>query len=368
MTASACVNLAPHFFSDYQEQSFIEYHDLSASIFLFRSGVRGLRLTNGVGEIVTLPFQGQQIWSAQLGGRELTMQSMFPEPRRTQKFDENYGAFLIHCGAMAMGDPTPQDNHSLHGELPNAFYQKAYLILGEDEKGAYIGLGGQYQHTVAFACNYVAEPLVRLYAGSSSLSISMTITNLKNSEMEFMYLTHVNFKPVDDGRLVYSAIPTPEHVRVRKALPGLQASEGYIDFIEDLARNPEKHHRLSPGLMFDPEVVFFIDYLADEEGWAHTLQVHPDGSSDYLRYRPHQLEKCVRWISRTFDQDALGMALPATAESEGYLTEKTKGNVKVLAPKDKFFCELEIGVLNPGETKNMEKKISQLTSAPGRVG
>ena len=43
------------------------------------------------------------------------------------------------------------------------------VVVGEDEGGAYIGLGGQYQHTVAFSHNYLAAPLVKLYAGSDAL-------------------------------------------------------------------------------------------------------------------------------------------------------------------------------------------------------
>ena len=88
---------------------------------------------------------------------------------------------------------------------------------------------------------------------------------------------------------------------------------------------------LSPELSFDPEVVFYIDYETDGDGWAHSMQVHPDGAADYIRYRPDQLDHGVRWICRTPDQDALGLILPSTAEPEGYTAEKAKGNIKTLA-------------------------------------
>ena len=119
----------------------------------------------------------------------------------------------------------------------------------------------------------------------------------------------------------------------------------------------KKHNLLAPGLLFDPEVVFSIDYVADEDGWAHSMQVHPDGGADYVRHRPAQLDKGIRWISRTADQDALGLVLPATAEPEGYLAEKAKGNIKVLPARGEFRCDLEIGTLPPAETERMEKKI-----------
>jgi hypothetical protein len=284
---------------------------------------------------------------------------MFDEPRPTREYLETYGGFLLHCGATAMGVPSREDTHPLHGELPNAPYQLAHLVVGQDEKRAYIGLGGQYQHTVAFSHNYVARPLVKLYAGSSLFRVTMTITNLKNSAMELMYLAHVNFRPVDNGRLVYSAPCTPEHVRVRKSIPShIRPLPGYAEFIEELGRHPEKHNRLAPDLVFDPEVVFSIDYLADEDGWAYSMQVHPDGSADYVRHRPDQLDKGIRWISRTADQEALGLVLPATAEPEGYLAEKGKGNIKVLPPKGEFHCELEMGTLTLAEAKRLEERIS----------
>ena len=357
MASETVVNLTPQFFAE-RERILVQHDSLSASTFLFESGVCGLRLANGLGHLVLLPFQGQQIWSVEFGGRNLTMKSMFIEPRPTQVYLETYGGFLIHCGATAMGVPSSGDTHSLHGELPNAAYQKAHVVAGEDESGAYIGVGGQYQHTVAFNHNYVAQPQVKLYAGSTLFELAMTIINLKHSEMEVMYLAHVNFRPVENGRLVYSANCTPEHARVRESIPShIRPQPGYVEFLDELARHPEKHNVLVPGLLFDPEVVFYIDYLADKDGWAHTMQIRPDGSADYIRHRPDQLDKGIRWISLTADQEALGMVLPATAEPEGYLAEKAKGNIKILPPRGKIRFDLEMGMLPPPEVKRVEERI-----------
>lgn len=359
-TSETIINIAPQFLAE-REKILVEQGILTASTFRFDSGVCGLKLSNELGQIVLLPFQGQQIWSAEFGGRTLTMKSMFAEPRPTREYLETYGGFLLHCGATAMGVPSKEDTHPLHGELPNAPYQQAYLVVGQDENGTYIGLGGQYQYTVAFNHNYIAEPLVKLYADSTLFWLTMTISNLKNSEMELMYLAHINFRPVDNGRLVYSAPCTPQHVRVRKSIPShIRPLPGYAEFIEELGRHPEKHNLLAPGLLFDPEVVFFIDYLADEDGWAHSMQVHPDSSADYIRHRPEQLDKGIRWISRTADQEALGIVLPATAEPEGYLAEKAKGNIKIIPAQGEFRCQMEMGTLTSAEAKRLEEKIARM--------
>lgn len=349
-----------------RERLLATFGSLCASAFRYPSGVCALRLENANGALVILPFQGQQVWSAEFGTaksrrRDLTMRSMFNEPQPTRDFLATFGGFLQHCGATAVGGPSAEDTHPIHGELPNAPYQSAYLVTGEDEGGPYMGVGGTYQHTIAFAHNYVAEPLVKLYADSTIFNVSMTISNLKASEMALLYLAHVNFRPVDHGRLVYSARRSPEHVRVRGTIPAhIRPGPGYVDFIARLQKEPALHEKLAPGLAFDPEVVFFIDYLADENGWAHSMQIHPDGSADYIRHRLDQLPKATRWISRTPDQDAIALVEAGTCEPEGYLAEKAKGNLKILGPGEHFHCSLDIGLLSRNQARRLEQQINDL--------
>lgn len=360
MTTETIVHLHPSFFG-VAERPLAASDDLAAAAFTYPSGVQALRLSNSLGSVVVLPFQGQQIWDAQFHGRTLTMRSMFDQPYPTTEYLRTYGGFLLHCGVTAMGVPAAGDTHPLHGELPNARYQKAWLLAGEDERGAYLAVGGEYRHTVAFATNYTARPLVKLYAGASRLVVSLTVHNLKQTPMELMYLAHANFRPVDQGRLVYSAPCTPQHVRVRSSIPShVRPAPGYREFLEQLAAQPDKHNVLAPGLAFDPEVVFFVDYLADAAGWAHSMQLHPDGAADFISHRPDQLDHGVRWISRTPDQDALGLILPATAEPEGYTAEKAKGNVKTLPGGGEWRCDMELGALTADEARSLAAEIERI--------
>ena len=360
MTTETVIHLHPSFFGE-AERPLAARGELAATAFTYPSGVQALRLSNAVGSIVVLPFQGQQIWDAQFHGRTLTMKSMFDQPYPTTEYLRTYGSFLLHCGVTAMGVPAASDTHPLHGELPNARYQSAFLLLGEDQRGAFLAVGGEYRHTVAFATNYIARPLVKLYAGSSRLAVSLTVHNLKQTPMELMYLAHANFRPVDHGRLVYSAHCTPQHVRVRSSIPAhIRPAPGYREFLQELEAQPQKHNVLAPGLAFDPEVVFFVDYLADAAGWAHSMQLHPDGAADFISHRPDQLDHGVRWISRTPDQDALGIVLPATAEPEGYTAEKAKGNVKTLAGGAEWRCDMELGALAPAEAQAMTAEIERI--------
>jgi len=343
------------------ETVLVEGDGLSASTFVYPSGVKAVRLRHQNANVIMLPYQGQQIWSAVFSGRELAMRSMFSEPQAERDVLRSLARFLLHCGVTGIGSPAPQDRHALHGELPNAPYQHAWLVVGEDEGGNYIGLSGSYEYIEAFNSHYRFTPLVKLYQGSTMLRANVVLENLNQTPLEYMYLAHINLRPVDNGRLVYTAKVNTTNVRVRADLPpNFQAKPGYREFVQQLAEHPELHHELNPVLPYDPEVVFYINFLADDQGWASSMQVHPDGSADIVRHKPEQLSHGVRWICRTANQEALGFE-PATAEVEGYSAEKAKGNVRVLAAGEVFHAEYQMGLLTAEQTSVACAKISALT-------
>jgi hypothetical protein len=338
--------------------------NLTASTFRYSTGVAALRIRNELGHIVLLPFQGQQIWDAEFLGRRLTMGSIFDEPVPTADYLRTYGAFFIHCGATAMGNPGPQDRHPLHGELPNANYESARLLIGSDGGTPFMALTGTYRHRVAYTYSYVAEPKVRLASGDSRIEAEMSIRNLRHSPMELMYLAHINFRPADGARLVDAVPNDATHIKVRTTLPGgLVQSAEHRALIDAVVKDPASHRRIESGRRIDPELVMTLTYPAAPDGWAHTMQLHPDGSADFVGHRPKELGHVVRWMSRTGDEDALGMALPATAGADGYAAEKAKGNVKLLAPQTTFRCRLQFGALMPEEAAEMQREIEALRAA-----
>lgn len=333
------------------ERSLCEFDEFVISTFRYVSGVAGLRIKNARGEIVVLPFQGQQIWRAGFDGRDLTMRSMFDQPKQTQVYLETYGGFLLHCGISGLGAPGPEDTHVLHGELPNAPFQSAWLELDTDARS--VTVAGSYQHTVAFSMNYLATVETSLSSGSARIDVSVSVENLKRTAMDLMYLGHANFRPVDNGQLHYSANYDAKSVRVRQSIPAhVVPKPGYAAFLETLAVDPIRHHELIPGLGFDPEVVFEIDMKSDADGFAHALQKHPDGTSDYVRCRPDQAPLCTRWICRTPDQDGLGIAFPSTSGVEGYSAEKAKGRVETVEGGNTWRIDMQFGLLTPNETQS----------------
>lgn len=346
---------------DRHEAELLTSGDIAVTTFRYASGVAALRIRSPRAELIALPFKGQQVWRAVFDGRDVTMGSLFEEPVDTQDYLATYGAFFIHCGLTAMGGPGPTDTHPLHGELPNARFQTAYLEMRDGK----LVIGGAFRHAVAFTVAYLATTEITVDPAAAEIGVTVHVDNQRHAPMELMYLAHANFRPVDHGELVYAAPYTPEAVRVRQSIPShISPPEGYAAFIDALVTDPTLHHVFRPDLAFDPEVVFEVDMLPDADGWTHGLQRHPDGTADFISHVHAQGPRATRWICRTPDQQGLGIAFPSTAGVEGFTAEKAKGRIVEVSPKGTWEIAMRMGTLTADETAEMAGRLDRIA---GRV-
>lgn len=351
------------FFSE-NEKTLLSVGKLSASTFIYKSGIHGIKLQNGLGYITVLPFMGQMVWDIVFGDRNLKMKSTYDYPIDADFFLYTYGAFVIHCGALRMGCPGPEDTHPLHGELPCARYRDVQVMFGENEKGRYIGVTGIFEYNITFGAHYIAIPEVLLYEGSTVLEISMKISNQSNYAMELMYMAHVNFCPVYNSRIVQSLGWTKDDIKIRESIPShVVVPEGYREYLQKLKEHPELKRTINPEDVSSAELVFAIEEpKKDENGWSYFMQVHPDATADYVSYKFEEFDHGTRWFFIDKDRQALGLILPATADAEGYTAEKKKGNVKEIGPKGIKEFKLYAGYLDKKEALKMEGKINQIMS------
>ena len=346
------------------EREILSFGKLSASLFTYSTGVKAVRLRNDRGAIVMLPYMGQIVWRAEFDGYDMTMKTIFDEPIQAKEtFEETYGCFLMHCGLTAMGNPTAEDNHKPHGELPICKYDTVYLVSGEDEGGKFIGLSGVYTMKSCYAVNYDFSPLVKIYEGKTVLDISVSFTNNKDVPLEYYYLCHINHRPVDGARLEYTA--DRSSIKVNHEVP-----EGYFSeadaaatnrYLNELDKNPAIMDEVGAmGQSYRPEIVFNCKYSADENGNAYTMQYNKNGPSTFVIHRPEELPYGVRWISRTEDEDAIGMVLPATSEHLGKLYCQRNGQSKFLAKGETVNYRIVTGLLNADEADSMLKTIKAM--------
>lgn len=339
-----------------------EFEKLKATTFQFSSGVQALRIENSEGYIVVLPYQGQQIWDAVFHGRSLKMQSTFAEPQPSTQLLDSYGAFLFHCGALRMGTPSKEDTHPLHGELPNAPYKDAWLQFGEDERGPYIGISGEFRWIKAFGDNYRATPRAILHRDSSVIDVEMAIENLAHAPMDLMYMCHINFFPAEHGEIMQPTSWNTEDMVIRSSIPShVHPTPEYLSFLETLKANPVKTRSISPEDQYNPEIVFYIRNLHfDKFGLTHLMQKHQDGSADYIAWDIGKLNHTIRWILINEDQKVMAIALPSTCDPEGYVAEKKKGNVRSIPALGREVFSVRVGYLGPKEAQSMEAIIRTL--------
>jgi hypothetical protein len=343
-------------------QEFLKFGNLNVSLFKYNSGINAVKISNKDGHIIVLPFDGQQIWDAVFRGRRLTMGSTFEEPKNVDLLLHTYGAFLVHCGALRMGCPSAEDTHPLHGELPYAKYDNVKLIIGKKEEKNFIGISGEYEYNCAFDSHYLAVPTIRLFEDSDLLEISMVIKNMSNYPMELMYLMHVNFSPAEDGKIMQSTRWDKDSMKLRENLPEYVVTpESYLNLVKEVKNNPKVTQIIRKEDEYYPEMVIYLkNFLKDEEGWTHFIQVHKDGSSDYIGFRPEEFDNAARWLAKNKDQSALGLALPSTAEADGYIAEKKKGNIKIIPGKGEREFLIKTGYLDIKQTNKMREKIDSL--------
>lgn len=351
------INIKKSFFGE-REFVICENNGMKAKLFKYSTGVEAIRVENTKGYFIILPFQGQQIWRANFLGRELTMKTKFDEPVPTIEYLKTYGGFLLHCGINAFGVPSKDDDHPQHGEIPNGEYKTAYIEINDE----YIAVGGSLFFDKSFVKSYTFSPECRLYRDDTVLKINVELENRRDDPMEYMYLCHINFRPINGAELIYSA--DYNNVKVFKSIGDTvpkDRAEKLLGFMNELEKNPELHHKVgAENEIYNPEICFAeYGYMGDESNRAYTLQYTDDGAC-FVSHPTDILPVVIRWISRTNDEDSMGMALPATAEHLGYTNAKRLGQIKILPPLSKLNFLVEAGWLPKTDADNVKKKIEEI--------
>lgn len=347
------INLQKNFFTP-AEKLLLEHGAFKINAFSYKSGVQALRVENKRCSFIFTPFKGQQIWHFCVDGKEISMQTTVKEPVDTMTYLKNYGGFMYHCGVISFGAPDAEHPH--HGEIPNEIYDSAYIECSEDEKGKFIVLGGELNHDTAFVRKYKFTPALKMYEDGTVFKISVGIENLRAYPMEYMYLCHINFRPFDGAQLIYSAKADSDHIKVYKA----DGSKALTDYMDRVEKDPSLMDKVgAEGQCYDPEICFGIKYEGDANNRAYTLQYTNEGAC-YVSHPVDVLSNGVRWISRTNNEDSMGMVLPATAEHIGYENAKATGQLKVLGANEKLSFYMEAGYIDKAEADAVKAKIADI--------
>jgi len=350
--------LHPYFFTD-RERLFYQDSNFSAYLFRYDSSIEAVKLCNSLGYIVVLPYDGQMIWDACFYGQSIKMRTKYTQPKRVAEFFDTDGCYLMHCGPRRICDMDHKFG-LVHGELPMARYDSACLYLGEDESGTFIAVSGEYSYNRHRGDQYIAQPIARLYAGSSVLNVTMKITNTSGNPMDYMYLFHTNSPARTNGRFVQPLgwthadmdvfVPTAEEGLCPDTLAAYRA---FLD-------SPESSRSLNGDALYDPEFCIHLNNpKADAEGFIRFMQVDESGYADYTAVPADgPLNFFARWITRTKDHSACSLCQPSSCGTLGYEGEKAAGRIIVVNPGESIEAQVYMGLLDPESAKKMEARIN----------
>ena len=149
---------------------------------------------------------------------------------------------------------------------------------------------------------------------------------------------------------------------MRTAVPAhVTPNPDYLALIDALAKDPAVMEVLDDPDRYDPEQVFYLRNLKqDDNGIIHQMMRLEQGEAFAISYPAADFPKCVRWVLVNGDAQVAAFALPSTCEPEGYLAEKAKGNVRLLAPGERASFPVRLGYLAPAEADEFEQMITAL--------
>lgn len=312
----------------------------TVELFRYPAGIEAVSLSNRRGSLTVLPFYGQMIWDAAFDGHSLTMGSGFSQPLPGSDIIDTYGCFAFHSGLLANGCPGADDAHPLHGEMPCARMDSAWLELCEHE----ITLRGEVEYIKGFGHHYRASPAVTLLAERPRLSIEMAVTNLSGAAMPLQYMCHMNYAWVADGILSQSI--ADEAFQLRTSVPGhVHPTPTWLDYTERLAASPTSFDGLSRPEMCDPEIVFFADNLPQYGERVSFSLTSPSGYGFSTQFDTRQFTHATRWLLNNADQQVAAFVLPATCRPEGFLAAQRAGTLLSLGAGETRLFKVETGMI-----------------------
>ncbi|TNH05072.1 DUF4432 family protein [Testudinibacter sp. TR-2022] len=322
-----------------EKKILLQNSQITVEGFKYNSGIEAIKISNQKGFITVLPFYGQIIWDAYFNGHSLKMKNMFSEPKCGTEIIDTYGCFSFHSGLIRNGCPAPEDNHPLHGEMPCAAMDKAWLEFEDN----HVALCGEYEYVKGFGDHYLAQPKVILYADSSLFDIQMQVTNLASVEMPLQYMCHMNYC-YEHGATFSQNIPDAA-IKLRESIPAhVKPTPEWSAFNEKIKQGEYSLTRLENDELYNPEIVFFMDDLQQYQANLEYRMQSPDGHCYLTKFSSEQFNYATRWILYNADQQVGAFVLPATCRPEGYLAAQRSGTLIILAANETRHFSVTTGI------------------------
>lgn len=237
-------------------------------------GVDVVHVDNGRLSFSILPTRGMGLWKVWLDGEEIGWRSPVRGPVHPKFVPlmepgglgwlDGFDELLVRCGLESNGAPDFDQQgrlrYPLHGRIANRPAHRVEVEV-DDESGE-IALTGVVEETRFLFRSLRMTSRVSTRLGENHLRIRDEVENLSGSPTEVQLLYHINFGlPLLDADSRFVA-------PIRKVMPrDARAAEGISTWTQ-----------YAPELAGYAEQVYFMQLLADAQGWSPTLLKNAAGT------------------------------------------------------------------------------------------
>lgn len=286
------------------------------------------------------PTRGMSLWRAKLDGIDCEWGSPVRGPVHPcfvpiseagglgwlDGFDE----LLVRCGLRSFGAPDFDGNgkllHPLHGSIGNLPAENVEINLSDD--GERLIVSGDVYETRFLIHNLKLRVEYEFTLGQPSITVRDTVSNIGGAATTAQLLYHINFgKPLLDAGCEFHCAADEVVARDNRAAEDLATWNQYLGPTEGYA-----------------EQVYFLQPVADENGWATTVLSNPKSKqAAAVHYKTGTLPYFTLWKN-------------TASEATGYVTGLEPGtgfpNPRSYEEKQGRLVELQ-----PGESRSYELKI-----------
>lgn len=297
-------------------------------------GVEVFTLSNPTLSICVMPTRGMGIWRVMVRQGEKMVrvgwESPVPLPvhPRNVPLDQpdglgwlrGFNELVARCGLESNGAPEFNENGTLrwplHGRIQNT---PAYVVRMEfDAEKREIRLIGVMHEGRLFFNSLELESCLTLPFDGAAFHVDDTVRNLSARPAEFELLYHVNVgQPVADGG-------SRAEIPCQRIVPRCQWAA------QNLAQAPEYHAPVTG----EPEMCFFYELAADENGNTQTMLRNPNGDfAMTLGFSVKEFPYFCQWKAQHAAEDGYVTGLePCINFPNTRSFEKKNGRIAVLEP------------------------------------
>ncbi len=294
------------------------------------------------------PTRGMSLWKAKLDGVDCQWGSPVRGPIHPTWVPlsdpsglgwlDGFDELLVRCGLRSFGAPDFDANGKLlfplHGSIGNLAAENVQVQLSQD--GKQLTVSGDVYETRFLLFSLKLRVEYQFTLGEPTILIRDQVTNVGGNTTAMQMLYHINYgKPALSVGCRFHAAATEVVARDSRADQDLQTWDHYLGPTEGYA-----------------EQVYFMQPIADANGWVPTLLHNPAGHAIAVHYRNESLPYFTLWKN-------------TASEATGYVTGLEPGTG---FPNPRSFEEQKGRVLHlaPGESRSFELKL-EATQQPERV-